>query len=40
MNPRLKQDQKAIYLACSSSILKRYRKIVKMLSPYKISPEK
>ena len=37
-NPKLKQSKKANQLGYSSSILQRYRKDIKMLSPYRIQP--
>ena len=38
MNPRLRQDQMAKDLGCSSSPLQRYRQDKNMLSPYGIPP--
>ena len=38
VNRKLKQDQIAKYLGCSTSTLKRYRKDINMLSLYRISP--
>ena len=37
-NPRLKQDQTAKELGCSSSTLQRYRQDINTLSPYRIPP--
>ena len=39
MNPRLRQDQMAKELGCSSSTLQRYRQDINMLSPYGIPPK-
>ena len=38
VNPKLRQDQIATELGCSSSNLKRYRNHRNMLSPYRIPP--
>ena len=38
VNPRLRQDQIAKELVCSSSTLQRYRLVTNMLSPYRIPP--
>ena len=38
MNPRLRQDQIAKELGCSSSTLRRYRCIINMFPPYRIPP--
>ena len=38
VNPKLKQNQIAKELGCSSSILRRYRNDINMLSPYRIPP--
>ena len=38
MNPRLRQDQKAKELGCSSSTLQRYRQDMNFLSRYRIPP--
>ena len=37
LNTKLRHDQKAKELGCSSSALKRYRHDIKMLSPYSTS---
>ena len=36
VNPKLRHDQIAKYLGCSSSIFQRYRNVINMLSPYTI----
>ena len=38
VNPRLRQDQIAKEIGCSSSTLQRYRKVVNLLSPHGIPP--
>ena len=38
VHPKLRQDQIAKELGCSSSILQLYRNDIKMLSPYGIPP--
>ena len=38
MNPRLRQDQKAKEIGCSSITLQRYRKEINLLSPHGIPP--
>ena len=38
VSPKLKRDQIAKELGCSSSTLQRYRQDINMLSPYRIPP--
>ena len=38
VNQKLRQDQIAKFLGCSSSTLQRYRNDINMLSPYRVQP--
>ena len=40
VNPKLKQNQVAKKLDCSSSTLQRYRNDINMVSPYRIPPKR